>query len=219
MSRCGAFLLGAFGGLLPILVSVLSIDLAPIIDHPDALTLGNYVGYGIRVAVLLLLGGMMALLNGDVKQPFAIVQLGIAAPALITSFINGATVRPNVTEHAYFSVVSVAHAEVFSSKSKRLHLAGGLNLDDVTAGFGRRLDGVAAANRANQSPELPNPVPGTPPGSFTQAVPPSSIPPVPQGYSNFCITPAGRIPGSPAPIGSPCSVMSVAGPVYGFVGQ
>jgi hypothetical protein len=95
MSKRTAFFLGGLGGLLPVLASVLAVDLAPIIDHPGSLTLGNYLGYAIRVVVLIILGGTMALLNDEVRQPLTLVQLGIAAPALITAYINGAALAPN----------------------------------------------------------------------------------------------------------------------------
>ena len=136
MSRLAAFSLGALGGLLPILVSVLTVDLAPIIDDHSALTLGNYLGYGIRVIVLIVLGGTMALLNGEVTQPFSIVQLGIAAPALVTSFINGAS--PSAAPaHAFFSVVSSANAQ--ETRAPGIQMAGTL-FDHISAGLGTRLD-------------------------------------------------------------------------------
>src|SRR6266478_3652663 len=118
MSRTGMFCLGALGGLLPILVSLLTIDLAPIIDHPNVLSLGNYVGYAIRIIVLIILGGTMALLNREVKEPFALVQLGIAAPALVTSFINAVPPAKAQPEHAYFSIVSTANAHELDSKAR-----------------------------------------------------------------------------------------------------
>ena len=48
MTRKEVFFFGAVGGILPILVSILSIDLSPIIDHPGSLSLGNYIGFGLR---------------------------------------------------------------------------------------------------------------------------------------------------------------------------
>ena len=82
MTRREVFFFGAIGGILPILVSILTIDFAPIIDHPESLTLGNYVGYGIRVVGLIAAGGIVAILNPEVRSPIALVQLGVAAPAL-----------------------------------------------------------------------------------------------------------------------------------------
>jgi hypothetical protein len=194
MSRTGAFLLGAFGGLLPILVSALTVDLSPIIDHPGILTIGNYVGYAIRVLVLIVLGGAMALLNSEVKQPFAIVQLGIAAPALVTSFINAAPTKPLSVQQAYMSIISAANAQESTSVAPRIQLAGGF-LADVTAGLGTRLDNLAAQNRA------------------TGIAPPT-------GVGNVCVTAIGRVPTTPNRIGSQCSVTTPAGTTqYGFVGQ
>lgn len=198
MSRSGAFLLGAFGGLLPILVSALTVDLSPIIDHPGILTLGNYVGYGIRVLVLVVLGGAMALLNNEVKQPLAIVQLGIAAPALATSIINAAPAKPLSVQHAYVSFISVANAQDRVSDLKKVQLAGGI-LGDVVAGFGTRLDSLAAQNRAT----------GVAPAA-----------PVPAGSGSVCMTVVGPFPiPSPSPVGSACSVATPNGATSGFVAK
>jgi hypothetical protein len=196
MSRTGAFLLGAFGGLLPILVSALTVDLSPIIDHPGILTVGNYVGYGIRVLVLIVLGGAMALLNNEVKQPFAIVQLGIAAPALVTSFINAVPAKPLAVQHAYMSFISEANAQESTSAAPRIQLAGGW-IGDVTAGIGTRLDNLAAQNRAA--------------GSLVDP---------PKGVGNVCVTAVGRVPTAPNRIGSQCSITTPSGiPQFGFVGE
>ena len=219
MSRTGAFLLGALGGLLPIVVSLLTIDLAPIIDHPESLSIGNYVGYAIRVAVLIVLGGTMALLNNEVKQPFSIVQLGIAAPALVTSFVNGATANAALPAHAYLSIISQAQAHAETS-GRRFRVAGNF-ISDVTAGLTNRLDTLAIQKRAGASPEAQGPqgsrsitYPAT-----SAAANPQAGPPAPQGYGSFCITAVGRFQGPANPIGAPCNVPTQSGPTHGFVGQ
>jgi hypothetical protein len=89
LSRAAIFGLGALGGGLPILVSLLAVDL-PTVFSDHSLTAGNLLGYAIRVGILVFLGGVVAMLNSDVKQPLSLVQLGIAAPALVSAYINGA---------------------------------------------------------------------------------------------------------------------------------
>src|SRR5262245_9004119 len=120
MSKIAVFSLGGLGGLLPVLTGVLAVDLASVIDHANLLTLGNYLGYLIRVAVLIILGGTVALLNVEVRQPLTLVQLGIAAPALITAYINGAAITPPNTEHPQAKIpaifVSPAKADEAASR-------------------------------------------------------------------------------------------------------
>ena len=163
MSRTGAFLLGALGGLLPLLVTLLAIDLAPIIDNPKLLSFGNYCGYGVKVLVLVFLGGIVALLNSEVRQPFALVQLGIAAPALVTSFINGASGKPPASQHASYSIVSVAHAQEGSpSQRKEMQIADFWK--DVGAGITTRLDNLAV-QKLPRPQSLPEPTASTPTSS------------------------------------------------------
>jgi hypothetical protein len=76
-SAMGRFGIGGLGGLLPILVGLLTIDIATIIDHRETLTLGIYVGYSLRVTILFVLGGIVALLNSDVTKPWTLLQLGL----------------------------------------------------------------------------------------------------------------------------------------------
>jgi hypothetical protein len=220
MSRTEMFLLGALGGLLPILVSLLTVDLAPIIDHYSALTPGNYIGYGIRVLVLLILGGTMALLNSEVKQPFSLVQLGIAAPALVTSFINGApaAAKPQV-DHAFFAIISTASAQDQISQP-RIRLAGGLLgdvINNVVPGIGTRLDTLNETNRSaafSNTMSAPNVNQDV---GQAMPVPPSAGQ---LGFGTFCMTAIGKFgPGPVAPVGSQCTIPTPTGPTFGFVAQ
>ena len=149
MTRREVFFYGAVGGILPILANILTIDFAPIIDHPGSLTLGNYIGYGIRLVGLVIAGGIVALVNGDVRQPLALVQLGVVAPALVTSYINGVSAAPaSPARQAYFSIVSTANAQEIVSHP-RIRLAGGFSdvIKDIGPALGTRLDTLSAANR------------------------------------------------------------------------
>jgi hypothetical protein len=131
MSRTLRFGIGGLGGLLPLIASLVAIDLnaiATLIDN-HALTEGICIGYSIRTIGLFFLGGIMAALNTDVVNPLSIIQIGIAAPALITSYLAGAAI-PNHT--ASFMIISNAYADethhIVNSK-----IAGGL-FDDILSG-------------------------------------------------------------------------------------
>jgi hypothetical protein len=134
LSYRAVFALGALGAVLPVLAGLLTVDLAGIIDNRDALTFGHYVGYCIRLVVLILLGGIVASLNQGVRQPLAIVQLGIAAPALITSYINGSSIAlPKDSQKEAFAIVSVANAAE-PARQQRFVVAAGF-FGDVISGF------------------------------------------------------------------------------------
>jgi len=205
MSKTSVFLLGALGGLLPILVSLVTVDLAPIIDHASSLTLGNYVGYAIRVVVLLILGGTIAALNKDVQQPLTLVQLGIAAPALVTSYINGAS--PATEQRAaqdLFPMIAIARADVVSPQM-RIQLARNF-ISDVITGAGGRLDKIV------ETPNAPVSYPAT------AYKPAGDVAASPAGMGNVCHTPSGDFgPGPVASIGTICVVSLPAGPVAGLI--
>jgi hypothetical protein len=148
MSKMAVFSLGGLGGLLPVLTSVLAVDLASVIDNAHLLTVGNYAGYVIRVAILVVLGGTVALLNVEVRQPLTLVQLGIAAPALITAYINGAGITgitPPNTQHPQSKIsaifVSPAKADEPASHPS-IRVAEGLR--DVLEGITRPLPSIQA---------------------------------------------------------------------------
>ncbi|MER9456153.1 hypothetical protein [Mesorhizobium sp. M0478] len=93
MSKFARFLIGGVGGLLPIVATLVTVDVAAfayLIDH-DGLSEGMCVGYMIRVVALFVLGGIMAAVNSDVLNSLALIQIGIAAPALVTSVLSGAS--------------------------------------------------------------------------------------------------------------------------------
>jgi hypothetical protein len=150
LSRAAIFGLGALGGGLPILVSLLAVDLPTVLsDH--SLTIGNLLGYAIRIGILIFLGGVVAMLNFDVKQPLSLVQLGIAAPALVSAYINGATPpRAEPGPHSYLAISSAWAAEL--DPNHPVATAG--FLDDVAKGIGTNLGILDRQNkRASGTPE------------------------------------------------------------------
>jgi hypothetical protein len=117
MTSSTRFWIGGGGAMLPLLVTLLAVDLGPLIDHPDLLSVGTYVGAAIRYIVLFAIGGIVAALNSDEVQPVKLVQLGIAAPALISTYVNAQPPKPppgqppaaRVSMYS-FDLVSSAHA-------------------------------------------------------------------------------------------------------------
>ena len=206
------FLFGALGGLLPILASLLTVDVAPIIDHAGSLTIGNYVGYVIRVGILLFLGGVIALLNSDVRQPLTLVQLGISAPALVTAYIN--SVPPNQLKipkdvNASISFIAPANADEAVARPQ-VQLAGGF-LADVMATVSGRVD-AAAVNNAHERLAKPVEKPKT---EY-----PSTRPTISPALGSYCLTSEGRFgPGPVNEIGKSCSVSRPHGAVSGIVSQ
>jgi hypothetical protein len=136
MTKIARFGIGGLGGLLPVLASLLAVDLAAIaaiVDHNETVSIGLCVGYGLRVTILFTLGGVMAVLNSEIQNPLALVQIGIAAPALITSFVSGAAL--NQTQRPFrqvISLVSTAFAAEVASDSGVIR-SGFLN--DVVGGL------------------------------------------------------------------------------------
>ena len=181
MTQKEIFFFGAVGAILPLIVNALALDIPHIIDD-GGLTVGNMIGYGFRVVVFIIAGGIVALVNTDVKSRVALIQLGVTAPAVLTAYINAASpaAKPSDT-HTAFSIVSVANAAEVSPQN-RVQVADNL-LKDIGAGFTTRLDAVSRANQASQAGQ-PNQKPGT-----------------------FCVTSQGKspLPGPAQPIGSACS--------------
>lgn len=88
MSWQQRFAIGGGGALLPILATLLALDIPSIVDHIHLYTVGVFVGTALRYALLFVLGGIVAALNSDESKPIKLVQIGIAAPALIAAYAN-----------------------------------------------------------------------------------------------------------------------------------
>jgi len=90
MTNRQKILIGGLGGITPVFMNLLVIDLEVLLQNFTMLAL---LGYIIRVIVLFYLGGIVAYLNKGVDDPIKVFQLGIVAPALITAFINGSNIE------------------------------------------------------------------------------------------------------------------------------
>lgn len=155
MSNWNRFWIGGGGALLPLFVTLLAIDLTSIIDHAGSYTIGTYVGTAIRYFVLFALGGIVAALNYDEVQPIKLVQLGIAAPALIASYVNAqqpakiaqtTTQPPRQSIMLDLSPIATAHAMDYRASDGRIVLAASF-LSDVLEGATRPLPKMAVEPR------------------------------------------------------------------------
>ena len=99
-------LLGGVGALLPVSVSLLAVDLPKTFEHISALVI---LGWAVKAVVLFFLGALVAGLHRDERSPLKLLELGIVAPALITTLVNGAQVDRNRVS-ALPSLAAVAHA-------------------------------------------------------------------------------------------------------------
>ena len=110
------FLLGGGGALMPVLVSILALDIGALIAEKVYLSAGNLIGLGIRYCVLFVIGGVVAWLHEDENKAFKLFELGIAAPALLTSIITAQGVMVDQSANQSYSqfvpqVMSSAYAD------------------------------------------------------------------------------------------------------------
>ena len=153
------FWIGGGGALLPLLVTLLAVDISQIVDSRTSITLGVYIGAILRYLVLFILGGIVAWLNSDEDKPFKLVQLGIGAPAILSSLINAA---PPVKQTAFlerhidFALIATAHARETDGASQvpqGIQLAG--LVGDVFKGATRSLPNAAAQSNAPPAVKAP----------------------------------------------------------------
>lgn len=113
-------LVGAIGGISPIIISLLVVDVIALAQNTGLM---DGVGLGIRFFVLIFIGGLIGYLHQNEDEPFKLFQLGIAAPALLTTAINGNSIvnQDLLREHTAQTDISFfiksAHAETIDYKN------------------------------------------------------------------------------------------------------
>ena len=90
MTNRQKILIGGLGALTPVVMNLLVVDLSTLLL---SLTLLAGLAYLIKVAVLFYLGGLVAYFHKEENSPLKLFELGIAAPALITAFLNAQRVE------------------------------------------------------------------------------------------------------------------------------
>ncbi|MBY5374187.1 hypothetical protein [Rhizobium leguminosarum] len=188
MNRITRFSIGGLGGLLPVLATLITVDLTvfqALIDKQD-FTTGMCAGYCIRVLSLVLLGGIVAALNSEVVNPLSLVQIGIAAPALVTSYLSAASIPPSQKD-AFLEGIFLSPAYAAEEKRGEYEVADGF-LSDFAIGLNPRM-ALERANsglvKARKPPEVV--VPGT--GSGV-------APPATASFPKPVFTPATPVPGT-----------------------
>jgi hypothetical protein len=154
MTSAQRFLFGGIGALMPVIVAVANFDLG------QSFTTGNIAGIVIRYSALFFLGGFIAYLHTDEQKSFKLIEIGIAAPAMLTSLVAANAIpgnqpnKPPATKPIAFNLfVSPAYAEELkpSISTGRILLAGGF-LSDLRDG----ITGKVYTNATNtQTPDLP----------------------------------------------------------------
>lgn len=156
MTAIKRFWIGGGGALLPLLITLIGADLAVLIDQHDQLSSGMIIGAGIRYLCLFILGGIVAALHTDERKPLKLVQLGIAAPALVTSYISVGPVSAatNTLSFQWPGIVSSAYAAEAKSErtagGREIVLAGDL-LGDIFKGWSKPLD--RSVKKAPKNPQ------------------------------------------------------------------
>ena len=110
------FLLGGGGAMMPVLVSILAVDVGAQLIAGQSYTMPEILGTAIRYAVLFLIGGLVAYLHVDEEKPFKLFELGIAAPALITSLVTANGIAStNVAQHEVVNPQTQFEITLFSA--------------------------------------------------------------------------------------------------------
>jgi FecR-like protein len=103
------FFLGGLGGLAPIIMNLLVLDLAVLLTGLNPLTV---VGYVIRVLVLFGVGGFVAWLHTSERNRVKVFEIGLGAPAFILAFLNAGHVAANLPSQSSALLSATAYAQV-----------------------------------------------------------------------------------------------------------
>src|SRR5262249_61750466 len=85
--------IGCLGALAPILVNLYVVDLQTTLTNLLPL---EALSYALRVLALCVSACIVVYLNSDEARPAKLFQLGIMAPAMLTSMLNGAAIANKV---------------------------------------------------------------------------------------------------------------------------
>jgi hypothetical protein len=107
------FIIAGLGGITPVLLSLIVIDLETLLINVTVIAIVSYL---VRVIALFAIGGIVGWLHKKEVDLVKLFQLGIAAPALISAAMNGGriTLPKAPTDHAAlssWSIVSEAIAQ------------------------------------------------------------------------------------------------------------
>lgn len=89
MGSLQKFYIACLGALTPIITNLLVVDLNTSLHNLSAI---EGITYAIRLFALCASACIVVFLNSDEQRPVKLFQLGVMAPALLTSLINGATI-------------------------------------------------------------------------------------------------------------------------------
>lgn len=137
------FFLGGVGACLPLILQHFAVS------SMTGFTLGELVGILIRSVALFALGGFIAYLHSDEFKPIKLVQIGVAAPALVTVMVTGNALHnaqgglkqvPPGTASAgpagsSFSLIGPAHAGDLTKLSTQANSHGRGFLSEVADGI------------------------------------------------------------------------------------
>lgn len=153
------FLVAGLGGVAPVLVSLIVIDLQTLLLQVTPILVVSYL---IKALALFALGGLIGWLHKNERELFKLFQLGIAAPALITAGINGDRISlphapPVVHNQTYISFVSEAYAQPTQQlTAKKFSYPAETTTQQIARGiFGKLPDNIwfviAGSHRAEES--------------------------------------------------------------------
>ena len=97
--------LGALGSLAPFLVNAAVADPVTVFS---AITATAMLGYGFRVVGLMTLGALVAWAHGKETNSLRLFEVGIIAPALVTTMMNAAAARDSTVSAAKAQQVTAA---------------------------------------------------------------------------------------------------------------
>ncbi len=104
-------IIGGFGGLTPVIMNLLIIDINVVLAKFTVITA---IGYFIRVVILFYLGGIMAFLHKNENNAVKLFELGIVAPALITAAMNAGNLPASTPR-----ITSIASVYVYAQTTAR----------------------------------------------------------------------------------------------------